>query len=207
MFINPYCIYHFFMFNLGGNLVKYLNARRNCLYGKDTHFFLGGGIINETGFKKNIRIGNNVAMKGWLIAMGEGTINIGDYTQIHPRTILKAIDKIEIGKYCNIASDVYIEDHNSHSTDYLERRKELLEEKNLDKRRVISKPIRISDDVWICRRAMIYKGVTIGNGAIVAAGAVVIHDVPPHSIVAGNPAKVVKSLKNSPAQEKDDNKR
>jgi len=54
---------------------------------------------------------------------------------------------------------------------------------------------------------MIYKGVKIGDGAIVAAGAVVTHDVPPHSIVAGNPAKVVKSLKNSPAQEKDDNKR
>ncbi|MBU3957258.1 acyltransferase [Patescibacteria group bacterium] len=207
MKLNLYSLYHFLMFDLGGFLVKHLNAKRNSFYGKNVHFFLGGGIINETGIKRNIRIGNNVLMKGWLIAIKKGKIKIGDYTLVHPRTVIKAAGNIEIGKYCNIASDVYIEDHNSHSTDYLKRRRETLKWRREIGREIVYKPIKIGNDVWIGRRVMIYKGVKIGNGAIVAAGAVVTHDVPPHSIVAGNPARVVKSLKNSPAQEKDDNKR
>jgi acetyltransferase-like isoleucine patch superfamily enzyme len=53
-------------------------------------------------------------------------------------------------------------------------------------------PIRIGNHVWIGMRAMILKGVSIGDGAVVAAGAIVTRDVPPGSIVAGNPARVVK---------------
>ena len=54
------------------------------------------------------------------------------------------------------------------------------------------KDIVVEDDVWIGTRAIILKGVTIHKGAIVGAGAVVTKDVPPYSIVAGNPAKIVK---------------
>ncbi|NTF34236.1 acyltransferase [Rhizobium skierniewicense] len=53
-------------------------------------------------------------------------------------------------------------------------------------------PIRIGNHVWIGMRAMILKGVTIGDGAVIAAGAVVTKDVPPRSVVAGNPAKIVR---------------
>jgi len=53
-------------------------------------------------------------------------------------------------------------------------------------------PIKIEDNVWIGDRAMILKGVTIGEGAVVGAGAVVTHDVPAHSLVVGVPAKVKK---------------
>ena len=52
-------------------------------------------------------------------------------------------------------------------------------------------PIHIGNHVWIGTRATILKGVDIGEGAIIAAGAVVTHDVPPHSIVGGVPAKVI----------------
>ena len=55
-------------------------------------------------------------------------------------------------------------------------------------------PIVIGDDVWIGMRVMIFKGVSIGNGAVVAAGSVVTKDVPPMSVVAGNPSQVVKSI-------------
>ena len=54
------------------------------------------------------------------------------------------------------------------------------------------KPVVIGSDTWIGARAMVLKGVTIGAGAVVAAGAVVTHDVPPGAIVAGVPAKVVR---------------
>ena len=54
------------------------------------------------------------------------------------------------------------------------------------------KPVQIGDDVWIGARAIILPGITIGQGAIVGAGSVVTKDVPPYSICAGNPAKVIK---------------
>ena len=54
------------------------------------------------------------------------------------------------------------------------------------------KPIVIGDDVWIGACAIILKGVTINNGAVIAAGAVVTKDVEPYAIVAGNPARIIK---------------
>ena len=57
--------------------------------------------------------------------------------------------------------------------------------------------IVIEDNVWIGERATVKKGVTIGEGAIIASNSVVTHDVPPFTIAAGNPARVVKSLENN----------
>jgi len=60
--------------------------------------------------------------------------------------------------------------------------------------RVSRAPIQIHDKAWIGARAIITKGVTIGEGAVVATGAVVTKDVPPYTIVAGNPARVIREL-------------
>ena len=57
-----------------------------------------------------------------------------------------------------------------------------------------SGPIVIGDDAWLATRAMVLKGVTVGRGAVVAAGAVVTKDVPPYTVVAGVPARVVRRL-------------
>lgn len=86
--------------------------------------------------------------------------------------------KITIGKECTIARGVVIRDYDAHT----------IELPNYE----IAKPINIGEHVWIGNRAMILKGVTIGNGAIVAAGTVVTKDVPAGSIVVGVPAKIVK---------------
>lgn len=59
------------------------------------------------------------------------------------------------------------------------------------------KAVNIEDDVWICERAIILPGVTIGKGSIIGAGAVVSKDVPPFSVVVGNPASVVKNRRRS----------
>jgi acetyltransferase-like isoleucine patch superfamily enzyme len=56
------------------------------------------------------------------------------------------------------------------------------------------RPVAICDDAWIAAGATVLRGVTIGNGSVVAAGAVVTDDVPPFTIVAGNPARVVRTL-------------
>lgn len=87
-------------------------------------------------------------------------------------------DYIEIGKGCTIGRDVVIRSFDGHT----------IEEDGY----VISKPIIIGQHVWIGQGATILKGVAIGDGAIIAAGALVTKDVPAHSIVGGNPAKVIK---------------
>jgi acetyltransferase-like isoleucine patch superfamily enzyme len=60
---------------------------------------------------------------------------------------------------------------------------------------VSTKPVVISDDVWIGANATITPGVTIGRHSVVAAGSVVTHDVPPYTIVAGVPARIIKTIK------------
>lgn len=74
----------------------------------------------------------------------------------------------------------------------LRSKQNMIAHKNWDV--VKSKPIKICDDAWIGMNCIILKGVTIGEGAIVGAGSVVTKDVPAWTVVAGNPAKVVKTL-------------
>jgi maltose O-acetyltransferase len=59
---------------------------------------------------------------------------------------------------------------------------------------VLVAPVIIGDGAWLASRVTILPGVTVGNGSIVAAGAVVTHDVPPNTLVAGVPARVVRDL-------------
>lgn len=91
---------------------------------------------------------------------------------------IRCFESITIGEGAKIAHDVTIMDGDGHTVEY---------EGYIGK-----KPIVIGNHVWIGTKSIILKGVTIGEGAIVAAGSVVTRDVPAHSIVAGNPAKVLK---------------
>ena len=85
---------------------------------------------------------------------------------------------ITIGKGATIARDVVIRDYDGHTIELPDYK--------------IAKPIVIGCNVWIGNRAIILKGVTIGDGAIIAAGSIVTKDVPSEAIVAGIPSKVVK---------------
>ena len=87
-------------------------------------------------------------------------------------------DRIEIGRDCAIGRDVVIRSYDGHTIEQDGYR--------------ISEPIVIENHVWIGQGAQILKGVHIGEGAIVAAGAVVTKDVPAHAVVGGVPAKVIK---------------
>ena len=91
---------------------------------------------------------------------------------------ITAGDYIEIGSGATIGRDVVIRSYDGHT---------IVEDGYL-----ISKPTHIGEHVWIGQGASVLKGVTIGDGAIVAANAVVTKDVPAHSAVGGNPAKVIK---------------
>lgn len=115
--------------------------------------------------------GSDIAVfKNAKLELGSGYCNAG--------TQIRCAKSITIGEHVAIARDVYIMDSDSHQL--------------FDQRHVPDQAVRIGNHVWIGARAMILKGVTIGDGAMVAAGAVVTKDVPAHSIVAGVPAKVIR---------------
>jgi len=114
-------------------------------------------------------------------------IIIGDRVMFTHHCFIAAINKIVIGNDVLLGSRVLITDH-SHG---------ILEKTDVPfvERQLCSKgPVVIGDNVWIGEGACILPGVTVGGGSIVAANAVVTHDVPPYSIVAGVPARVIKQL-------------
>ena len=133
-----------------------------------------------------------------------GLVEIGDRVYIGAGTTIISREKVTIGNDVTMAWGITIYDHNSHSLDWRQRAKVVRHFRDtygtprcfadLDWSGVDSAPIRIEDRVWIGFDAVILKGVVIGEGAIVAAGSVVSKDVEPYTVVAGNPARVVKTL-------------
>lgn len=111
-------------------------------------------------------------------------IVIGDGTWIGIRNSFACIDRVEIGKNVLFAGYVHITDH-SHGYENIDE--------SIKWQKLITKgPVVIEDDCWLGFSCEILSGVHIGRHSIVAARAVVTRDVPPYSIVAGNPARVVK---------------
>ncbi len=104
------------------------------------------------------------------------TLKIGDGTTIGDRTEIHCGSSVVIGDGCRIAWDVVIMDRDYHALGGEGERRA---------------PVAIGDHVWIGCRALVMKGVTIGDGAVVAAGSVVTADVAPGTLVGGNPAHVI----------------
>lgn len=108
-------------------------------------------------------------------------IRIGNYCLICPGVRIGAARQIDIGNNCMLASNVYITDADWHGI----------------YNRIAPgthKPVALADNVWVGDSAIVCKGVTIGANSIVGAGAVVVDDIPPNVVAAGNPAKIVKEL-------------
>lgn len=178
------------------------------------NYSLGDSILSKS-FKVHVyessqfhqlEIGNGCILKNEIIFETKtGKVKVGNNVFINSGTKLISVDEIEIGDNVIISWGCMIYDHNSHSLDYMERRKDISGHfkdglsnsalKNKDWNDVKRKKIKICSDVWIGFDVVILKGVTIGEGAIVAARSVVTKDVPPWSVVAGNPAKVVKLIR------------
>lgn len=101
-------------------------------------------------------------------------------------------EKLEIGNFVSIASGVKFLLGGNHNYDTLSTypfKVKVLGEKSES---YTNGPIIVDDDVWIGTNSLILSGVKIGKGSIIAAGSIVTKDVPPYSIVGGNPAKVIK---------------
>jgi acetyltransferase-like isoleucine patch superfamily enzyme len=119
-------------------------------------------------------------------------IVIGDHVTINPNGHLAAIGNLYIGNNVLMASNVFISDHTHGTISFSEMRLPP------SARALVTKgPIVIEDDVWIGEGVCILGNVTVGKGSIIGAHAVVVKDIPPYSVAAGVPAKVIKTVYDS----------
>ncbi len=136
---------------------------------------------------------------GCSFSVGEhGRVRVGDYSLLNCALIM-ADEAVEIGAYCLISWNVAIADGDYHPIDAAQRRQDAMAlspylPNRPERPKIKTAPVKIGDNVWIGLNAVILKGVTIGDNVVVAAGAVVTRSVPANTIVAGNPAVVVKEL-------------
>ncbi|HET6991988.1 MAG TPA: acyltransferase [Bacteroidia bacterium] len=161
-------------------------------------------IRNPKPGKKYISIGEGSIIKGnFVIETAEGNISIGNNTFIGGGMFVSAVG-IEIGNDVMFSWGCTISDTNAHSLKISERINDVKDwKRGIDEKKigsyknwsvVKSKKIIVRDHSWIGFNAIVLKGVTIGTGAVVGAGSVVVHDVPDYTIVGGNPAKVIREL-------------
>ena len=125
-----------------------------------------------------------------------GEVRIGSRTFIG-RSNLVCYRKLIIGDDVIMSWGVTIVDHDSHSTDWTKRENDVREWRRGRKvwDHVAHAPVTIADKVWIGFNVSVLKGVTIEEGAVVGACSVVTRDVPAYSLAAGNPARVIRTLR------------
>jgi acetyltransferase-like isoleucine patch superfamily enzyme len=155
------------------------------------------GHIDKRSKSSIIRIGRGCLIEGSLVTeTDESLIIVGDNTYIGGGTIIDCVKSICIGDDVLISYGCILADSDNHSTRYSIRKKDLADwkQRKHDWTTTNSKPIQICTGVWIGAKSIVLKGITIGEGSVVGAGSVVTKDVPPWTIVAGNPAKIVREI-------------
>ncbi len=132
----------------------------------------------------NISIGDDIRLASYLVPCWldarRGRIDIGNHVTLAHGIQVCSWSHVTIGDDCVIGSYTRILDSDFHQIDPDEP--------------IRTEPVHIGRNVWIPGQAQILRGVTIGEGAVVALGAVVTENVPPRSVVAGSPAKVVRTF-------------
>jgi acetyltransferase-like isoleucine patch superfamily enzyme len=160
-------------------------------YGRHLHT---GIYIHWVQGKGELLIGDDVTVEGkssfyFAVRYSEHPrLVIGDHTGIGHACSFTVGKEIRIGKHCRFGTAVVVFDAPGHAADP-EARLAGLPSADSEVR-----PVTIGDNVWIGSGAIIFPGVTIGDGSIVATGAVVMTDVPANAMVAGNPARQVRTL-------------
>jgi acetyltransferase-like isoleucine patch superfamily enzyme len=131
-------------------------------------------------------LGYGVSLVGTVVAVelatcASGRIEIGEHTFINYGSSISARSSVLIGAHCLLGHYTFVMDNGQHD---ISRHKDL----------PASSPVVIEDYVWIGSRALILPGVRIGHHAVIGAGSIVTHSVPPRCVVAGNPARIIREL-------------
>ena len=178
---------------------KYKLNRFLTLEGKGHNLQKGALVVlGDSSKKTDILLKNNVTLYGKLSSQSGGKITLGNNTRLGLNSVIRSVNSVRIGDFTAIADNVVITDNNNHPEDIEFRRKMKFDSLGGDMRlwkHSKNAPIFIGENVWVGESSRIQKGVTIGDNAIIAAGAIVTKDVPPNTIVAGIPAKVISYLK------------
>jgi acetyltransferase-like isoleucine patch superfamily enzyme len=164
--------------------------------GRDTRLVGASLVVRDApGCSLGIGDGSDIAASMVLEAAG-ARIQVGDRTHIGGGTLLDASTEIVVGDDVLIAFGALIMDHDSHSLDFDHRRHDVGEwiQGRKDWSHVPRSAVRVGDKVWVGTRAIVLKGVHLGEGSVVAAGSVVTRDVPAWTLVAGSPARVIREL-------------
>ena len=156
------------------------------------------GVIDRRAAGAVIEIGRDCLIQAQLVVeRDESQLIIGDRVSMGAGTIVDCASSITIGNDVIISYQCIIADSDNHSI-YPEMRADDVRSWKTSREQdwglAAMKPVRICDRAWLGARAIILKGVTIGAEAVVGAGSVVTKDVPPRTIVAGNPARIVRSI-------------
>lgn len=190
---------------LGGNLIRSTQRLLNALVGL---------LVRR---RKTIEVGRNTYLRWWgLKGQAGGSAKFGRDSIIHCRIDFDGRDgRVIIGDRCYIGAShlvchtailmgddviiswgVTIVDHDSHSLDWSSRKHDVSSWacRKKDWTSVSISPVIIGNKVWVGFGASILKGVKIGEGAVIGAQSVVTRDVPPFSVVAGNPARVIRRI-------------
>ena len=152
-----------------------------------------GWILNPEGSPDRIHLGDHTTIRGDLFVFPHGgKIRIGDWCFVGQQSQIWSAVEVTIGNRVLISHQVNIHDTNGHPLDAVQRHRQSVEILTrghpADPGAVLSAPVTIGDDAWIGFGASVLKGVTIGEGAVVAARSLVLKDVEPWTIVAGSPA-------------------
>lgn len=167
-------------------------------YGRNLHC---GCFLHWIQGKGDIVVGNDVTIDGKCTIVfaarysDRPVLQIGDKTGIGHGCAFIVGKRITIGDNCNLSGDVRVFDSNGHPTEPAAR---LNGQAPADDD---VRPITIGNGVWIGQRCLIFPGVRIGQGSVISAGSVLRTHVPPFSVVAGNPAKVMFRLRQPVAAE------
>jgi len=155
------------------------------------------GAIEKRGSGSRVRIGRDSVMDGRLVTEAPNAeIVIGSNTSIGGETLLASVRSIIVEDDVLISYQCIITDSDNHSISYSRRKHDLHEwmAGRHDWSKVKTAPVRICRGAWLGARTIVTKGVTIGEGAVCGMASVVTKDVAPYTVVAGNPARVIREL-------------
>jgi acetyltransferase-like isoleucine patch superfamily enzyme len=143
------------------------------------------GVSPHIAGKGRIKLGSLVSFRGfgsrsWFHVSANATFSIGSKSFINSGVMVDVSSAVSIGRNCLIGDCVVIQDSNYHEID--------------EESGVKTKPVLIGSNVWIGRNSIILPGVEIGDHSVIGAGSVVTKSVPPRSLVAGNPARIIREI-------------
>ena len=163
--------------------------RRECFARWPLH-----GNVLEALDEGRLELGPNVLLEPdvWITAPDSARVRIGEGTFLNIGVMVAAIELVEIGAHCMLANNCFVTDADHRFDD--------LEQPITWQGFTTKGPTRIGDNTWLGANVVVTSGVTIGERCVIGANSVVTRDVPPFSVAAGAPAKVLRAVGPDDAQ-------